>query len=1528
MLPWCSDHSDTTTESIQPMAALPLIDPGEAGQPVQWLGTEGVHRDLPFSAWMSSFFGFVPASRKQKTHNPKGENRNAKKWRRVNDSLVEEKLKEDGFTDAKIELASEDIFSLSSKDRAAVRSACEHVPELLSLCPVESEAQKRERIAAVDAAWSEEYNVEEKGEELLLRVCEDDMDAVVRRHAERSALDILMQELDLGGDSRLVVNGWMQETHKRRDFHFRDAGNGVVEISGNFSFVRNNNPRPYVYSTTTRLDVHRGEEVLAQSSCGALLVVRGPALAPFDTIGRGVVYASNMDRLYALAKGILPNLDYSKATGMVQKRSLLVQRYKSFFPDYGALEADALAVLTSERMRNLEAGYWLRARAMYETNLESRILAAAAKRGFDADTAILNAVRAHLYHFHTSIFGYQFEWKKRGSYASVWDRILALAAKIGMSSATTMACLGLLSVPGAIAMFSCAVGISLGLYMFAERNPPPSKLEALQKVANIYEDFGSPAAMVPCARIALKKVTTNPRRLNKVADPRISIINRGTLLEPEDIEAKEVDCYGTTMPVPMVYMDSNDQNLVAAAEMRYGFEHPPIDPAYFEKYSAFVHRFYDDLAFPDLSTVTPEQNFEHLVATYGRARGESLFELSKTPLTDKDMEMVGMVKGEIYLNKTKDDMKSRAITACCEKIIAHFSVYWHLISKWLASVLSADSGKCYGAGLSPSQVGQFGEGTLASHKYLVASDYTNYDGSRSDLDLALELEFHKRLIGMPVEYDIVLNNYLRVVSWSRSRAVKIVRTFGRNSGDLWTSSLNSLFNVLEFCFVNGKDTVFDNDLDLLVCGDDGVAGVDEEPDAAELVNNYARLGKIVKIDVHDSIEDACFCSGRFWRVGGSLIWGLLPFRMMAKLGYNHGNFPKHQWKSLLYGTAQSMRTNAFHVPVFGSLLRAIISTAKQAGLRALEDWRDRNPTKIKGGTTYYPEEDTYEQFARIYNVDVDTIKRLETWIERTVDIAHFPYLLSDDLWINGFAADMDAYVDYDFDGHIISFDEHYYYTQFVPAMEERYKLDGAQTFDEALTRAVLFGADEDDELGTRSHTFLHSAFTALSWVNFEWGVGLHSAYNNLALQAATGIVPCARRKKKKGKQPPPTNKTKDNERSLKKVVKAAVKEILVSGGAAVGGALGGMPGAALGGSLGAAASGWLGSGSYTRMGNELIVGRSTRVGKPEKPLILTRHEYVGDLVSASDFSIATFQVNPGLVELFGWGSQVANQYTQWRPQKLLFHYKSTSADWSGSGVSLPTVMMRFQYDVLADPSISKREIVDSFGGISCKSASDIDFGVECKQNLTANDLYYVRDNTLESTHDLRDYDLGFLEVGVVGGDAAIDGEIIGELYVTYQIELHKPDTTVNPYVGLLKSRVAEAVSVTVPGGTTVLSEFGTLPVVITSLSNYIQVLFPDPVIKGIYQITVIQKQVAGATAGATGAVLNGCSYVARMTDAVGALTNSVSVGVGTNSTGPSFTTYVELDGTGVDDPYYRVSWSTVPTSNAGVCQVTVCAVRE
>lgn len=321
-------------------------------------------------------------------------------------------------------------------------------------------------------------------------------------------------------------------------------------------------------------------------------------------------------------------------------------------------------------------------------------------------------------------------------------------------------------------------------------------------------------------------------------------------------------------------------------------------------------------------------------------------------------------------------------------------------------------------------------------------------------------------------------------------------------------------------------------------------------------------------------------------------------------------------------------------------------------------------------------------------------------------------------------------------------------------------------------------------------------------------------------------------------------------------------------GTALGGALGGPAGGGIGGFLGGKLGHLIetvtGFGDYKVESNTILDGGMPVpeiVNSLEKGGVIVRHrEFIGNIVSSTNFSVQSYLIQPGLADTFPWLSQMANSFEQYKLRGMLFEFVSTSSDAllsTATSTALGSVIMMTDYDV-ADPlPTSKRQMLNAEFSCSVKPSVNGIHPIECKKSVSAQDILYTRGAIAAPPgFDLRLYDFARFHIATEGMQAA--GGTLGELWVTYEIELLKPQFA---FFGLTDHFKLQTITNAAPLGVQLgnnITSGGTIGGAVTATTYS----FPRQISSGKWMFTYTVLGSGVANAFVPGITLTNASYLA------------------------------------------------------------------
>jgi len=335
----------------------------------------------------------------------------------------------------------------------------------------------------------------------------------------------------------------------------------------------------------------------------------------------------------------------------------------------------------------------------------------------------------------------------------------------------------------------------------------------------------------------------------------------------------------------------------------------------------------------------------------------------------------------------------------------------------------------------------------------------------------------------------------------------------------------------------------------------------------------------------------------------------------------------------------------------------------------------------------------------------------------------------------------------------------------------------------------------------------------------------------------------------------------------------------------LGGAFGAQAaGSAAGSSLGAAVSRWLGAGDYSVASNTIV--KSSLKAASSVPMmhnfgqnVVVRHrEYLGEIRGSTAFTVQdSFELNPGNSRTFPWLSGIAQNFQEYSFKGVVFHYvPSSGSAISGTSPALGTVMMQTSYRSTDTAPTNKAELLNEYCSNEAVPSETMAHPIECDPKENPFNVQYVRNRPLSSGETALMYDLGVTHIATSGQLAS--GNVLGDLWVTYEVELKKPILSSNA-TSSFKALSAYTTGTITAG--TLVSTIGTATIPDSSMS----VLFSNNTITiaegttGKYVVTVT---ILGT--------LSSCSWTGPLT-----YTNCNSANIGPNIT----RTEATITGTGM-----------------------------
>jgi len=301
-------------------------------------------------------------------------------------------------------------------------------------------------------------------------------------------------------------------------------------------------------------------------------------------------------------------------------------------------------------------------------------------------------------------------------------------------------------------------------------------------------------------------------------------------------------------------------------------------------------------------------------------------------------------------------------------------------------------------------------------------------------------------------------------------------------------------------------------------------------------------------------------------------------------------------------------------------------------------------------------------------------------------------------------------------------------------------------------------------------------------------------------------------------------------RSKKNEVTAVGRALRALGGLG-GGALGGYLGnpglgSAAGSGIGAMVSKWLGQGDYVVSSNSLLSsvkpdGTIPAMHKDGQSVIVRHKEFLGEIRGSTDFVVQKrYPLNPGDQSTFPWLSAIAAQYTEYKIRGMIFHYVPTSGmAVNSTNPALGSVMIQTSYRATEAAPASKIEMMNEYWATEARPSETFCHPIECDPKENPFNVQYVRNSSVSSSENILMYDLGVTTVCTTGCPAT--GNVLGDLWCTYEIELKKPKlASINTENSLTASILGQGTAVTAPAPFDINTRYSSINGIVATVSGF------------------------------------------------------------------------------------------------------------
>jgi len=300
-------------------------------------------------------------------------------------------------------------------------------------------------------------------------------------------------------------------------------------------------------------------------------------------------------------------------------------------------------------------------------------------------------------------------------------------------------------------------------------------------------------------------------------------------------------------------------------------------------------------------------------------------------------------------------------------------------------------------------------------------------------------------------------------------------------------------------------------------------------------------------------------------------------------------------------------------------------------------------------------------------------------------------------------------------------------------------------------------------------------------------------------------------------------------------------------------------------------------------------------------------EYIGDIaMNGPTFTSYSYSINPGLSTTFPFLSTIANAFQEYDFKGLVFEFKTTSATAlaSGTNTAMGSVMLACQYRADSEPFVNKMQLLNEMWSVDTVPSSNCVLPIECAPMENVLPRQYVRTGGV-GTGDIKMYDLGLVTLATAGGQTG-QTNVVGELWVSYDVEFYKPTAT--PTADGIDQAIyfAHSTTYTQAGVLIGMAPDSQNTMQYVSVSGSSSILFTNLTPPGIYVISLIWYNTNGTTQ--TGVTIpaitffNGARY-ANSTNNSDSNSTLLAPSPGATSGAVSLTIYVYIPATGAGITY-------------------------
>jgi hypothetical protein len=178
--------------------------------------------------------------------------------------------------------------------------------------------------------------------------------------------------------------------------------------------------------------------------------------------------------------------------------------------------------------------------------------------------------------------------------------------------------------------------------------------------------------------------------------------------------------------------------------------------------------------------------------------------------------------------------------------------------------------------------------------------------------------------------------------------------------------------------------------------------------------------------------------------------------------------------------------------------------------------------------------------------------------------------------------------------------------------------------------------------------------------------------------------------------------------------------------------------------------------------------------KTDQKIMVRHREFVAEVRSSTSYSVQrSFSLNPGVQATFPWLAKIASSYQTYSIKGMVWHYVPTSGSAiSGTNNALGSVMLQTSYRSNDSPPSTKTELLNEYWSCEAVPSEAFCHPIECAPKENPFQVQYIRGLDVPEGDNILLYDLGTTHLAVSGMQA--DDVVVGDLWVTYEVELSKP----------------------------------------------------------------------------------------------------------------------------------------------------------